>query len=107
MAKISKKKNYRRGKLRVIGKRSKINKEKRSKTMKKAKKGGSIKKMMADSQTKPRQVYCFKCQKKVTVTNYEIKKTARGAYQVAGECSLHPGAEKPVKVFGFIKSSDV
>ena len=64
-------------------------------------------KMMADSNTKPRKVYCFKCKRKVNVTKYEINQNSRGAYQVAGECGNHPDSDKPVKVFGFIKASDV
>ena len=101
MAKVSKKRGS--GK----GKSSPKMSKKRSTTMKKAKSAGNIKKMMADCCSKPRKVYCFKCKRKVNVTKYEINQNSRGAYQVAGECGNHPDSDKPVKVFGFIKASDV
>ena len=106
MAKISKKRSY--GKRKMSKSSGRIRKKGgRSRTMKKAKRGGSMEKMMADSNTKPRKVYCFKCKRKVNVTKYEINQNSRGAYQVAGECGNHPDSNKPVKVFGFIKASDV
>jgi hypothetical protein len=76
--------------------------QKRSKTMKKEKKGEKI-----GDNKKVRQVYCLKCKCKVDVDDYIIKKTPKGVFQVQGICSNHANEEKPVRVFGFIKSSDV
>ena len=103
MAKVSRK----RSKSLVKGVRTK--RPKRSRTMKKAKKGMSMKKIMNDSQ-KPRKVYCVSCRKKVTVEDYEITKTPKGAYQLIGKClrkdhKLDKNGEK--KVYSFVGAKDV
>ena len=77
MAKLSKK--------RMSSKGRKRSRPKRSRTMKKAKRGISMKKMMGGSQ-KPRKVYCVSCRQKVTVSDYELKQNSRGAYQLVGDC---------------------
>lgn len=105
MAKVSKKQSYKKG--RTAKGSSKLSKKKgASKEMKKGKKGGTIKKMMANANNKPRQVYCLRCKDKVEITNYKIKKNKRGTYQVEGECCSNACAQKPMRVFAFISAEE-
>lgn len=105
MVKVSKKQSYKKRKnTKAFNKLSK--KKKRSQEMKKGKKGSSIKKMMGDSNNKPRKVFCLRCKDKVEITNYKIKKNKRGTYQVEGECRNNDCAQKPMKVFSFISSEE-
>ena len=81
----------------------------RSRTMKKSKRGISMKKMMGGDM-KPRNVYCVACKKKVTVSDYELKDTGRGAYQLVGDCGekthkLNKNGER--KVYTFVSAKDV
>jgi len=98
MAKASKKRNAIKG-----GKKN----SKRSKTMKKAKSSGNIKKMMADCCSKPRKVYCLKCKKKVMITDYTIEQNKRGTYQIKGVCKNKTCCKTPTKVMAFIAESDI
>ena len=117
MVKVSKK--YLRSRKRVRtkggGKRSRsrgrkiTGSNKRSRTMKKSKRGGSIKKMMGGDMP-VRQVYCVSCKKKVTVSDYELKDTGRGAYQLVGDCGepthkINKNGER--KVYTFVSAKDV
>lgn len=118
MVKVSKK--YLRSKKRVRskggGKRSRVGggrkitgSKRRSRTMKKSKRGGSIKKMMGGDMP-ARQVYCVSCKKKVTVSDYELKDTGRGAYQLVGDCGepthkINKNGER--KVYTFVSAKDV
>lgn len=115
MVKVSKK--YLRSKKRVRskggGKRNRVSvgrkSARRSKTMKKSKRGVSMKKMMG-GEMQPRKVYCVACKKKVTVSEYELKDTGRGAYQLVGDCGekthkINKNGER--KVYTFVSAKDV
>lgn len=102
MAKASKKRNAIKG-----GKKNSKLSKKRSKTMKKAKNSGNIKKMMADCCSKPRKVYCLKCKRKVMITDYTIEQNKRGTYQIKGVCKNKTCCKKPTKVMAFIAESDI
>ena len=102
MAKASKKRNAIKG-----GKKNSRLSKKRSKTMKKAKNSGNIKKMMADCCSKPRKVYCLKCKKKVMITDYTIEQNKRGTYQIKGVCKNKTCCKTPTKVMAFIAESDI
>ena len=89
--------------------RSRSKTKRRSRTMKNAKRGISMKKMMGGSQ-KARKVYCVSCKKKVSVVDYEIKSTPRGAYQLIGQCGnknhkVDKNGNK--KVYSFVGAKDV
>lgn len=89
--------------------RKRTGSKRRSRTMKKSKRGGSIKKMMGGDMP-ARQVYCVSCKKKVTVSDYELKDTGRGAYQLVGDCGepthkINKNGER--KVYTFVSAKDV
>ena len=102
MAKASKKRNAIKG-----GKKNSKLSKKRSKTMKKAKNSGNIKKMMADCCSKPRKVYCLKCKKKVMINDYTIEQNKKGTYQIKGVCKNKTCCKNPTKVMAFISQSDI